>query len=365
MKILFCNIGWMKEYNGQTDIDKLINGGKYVKENNYGAEEFNFQNINGYYYGYVSHMHQMRIERLEGINKSEDVAENVLVVWVAKDNRESNKIIGWYKNATIYRDFQTFSRMDPDLNRDRVFYRMKANVFDSTLLPVSKRTFKIPRASVAKDGIGMGQSNIWYADEEKCKPFVEKVFNYIDNYCGEIQNKISYKLNLSLKSEQELDKYEDYLDKADELMNINRDLEALSYINKLLSIKENDTNGYNYKGIILSKLGFYDQAIKYYKKSLETYKSFSNPVLNIGKALGYKGKEKCNFEKALEYFEKYIELEEDDADGFDCKGFALFYLSRFEEAEACFKKSYELQPDDEWYEFLCEIIINNKIESKI
>lgn len=33
MRILFCNIAWMKYYNGITDDDKPENGGSWVKEN--------------------------------------------------------------------------------------------------------------------------------------------------------------------------------------------------------------------------------------------------------------------------------------------------------------------------------------------
>lgn len=32
MKILFCNIAWMKKYRGVTDHDIPVNGGSYVDE---------------------------------------------------------------------------------------------------------------------------------------------------------------------------------------------------------------------------------------------------------------------------------------------------------------------------------------------
>ena len=42
MKILFCNIAWMKHYRGITEDDEVLSDSKFVKENGYGAEETNF-----------------------------------------------------------------------------------------------------------------------------------------------------------------------------------------------------------------------------------------------------------------------------------------------------------------------------------
>lgn len=101
----------MKYYNGITEDDKPSNGGSWVKENENATECLNFTPCNdGTYCGYVStksnrgNNNQLHIERVEGISKDEDIAENVLVIWVAKKNQASkNTIVGWYKNATVGR----------------------------------------------------------------------------------------------------------------------------------------------------------------------------------------------------------------------------------------------------------------------
>ena len=59
-------------------------------------------------------------------------------------------------------------------------YNLCAQKEDCVLLPEHKRTFKAPRARM--DGFGFGQSNLWYASGEKCRDYVEKVFDYIDSY---------------------------------------------------------------------------------------------------------------------------------------------------------------------------------------
>ncbi|SHI40125.1 hypothetical protein SAMN02745671_00457 [Anaerovibrio lipolyticus DSM 3074] len=42
MKILFCNIAWMKWYKGPRPYDVPVNGGAYIKENKDGADCDNF-----------------------------------------------------------------------------------------------------------------------------------------------------------------------------------------------------------------------------------------------------------------------------------------------------------------------------------
>ncbi|SQC01502.1 hypothetical protein [Clostridium tetanomorphum] len=42
MKILFCNIGWMKRYKGVTGDDNITLSGEYVDKNHKGAEQYNF-----------------------------------------------------------------------------------------------------------------------------------------------------------------------------------------------------------------------------------------------------------------------------------------------------------------------------------
>ena len=54
MPLVLFNIGWMKYYRGQTQSDRIFNGGKYVKDNETGSEIRNFEPVDGWCYGYVS-----------------------------------------------------------------------------------------------------------------------------------------------------------------------------------------------------------------------------------------------------------------------------------------------------------------------
>ena len=197
MRILFCNIAWMKYYNGITHDDKPVNGGSWVKENENAIECLNFTPYNDRIYcGYVStksnrgNRNQLHIEKLEGITKEDNIAEDVLVIWVAKRNiNEKNTIVGWYKNATVCRYYELIDEDWP--------FNIVANVEECVLLPLNKRHKIVPRAG--KDGYsyGMGQANVWFAqsNNDKEKKYVENMINYINSYEEEnlaLQNKRIY-----------------------------------------------------------------------------------------------------------------------------------------------------------------------------
>ncbi|MDC9606062.1 hypothetical protein [Xenorhabdus griffiniae] len=66
MTIIFCNTGWMNQYDG-IDGDSLRDGGSYNEEN-IGLEVCNFTNVNGFVYGYVQSPGNINIERLGLVN---------------------------------------------------------------------------------------------------------------------------------------------------------------------------------------------------------------------------------------------------------------------------------------------------------
>lgn len=174
MRIIFCNITYMKNYCG-ADNDIPVNGGKWIAENKDGGEVDNFLDYDGKCYGYFMHYGDiLHIERIENTSLSDKVAEDVLVVWVAKpDEKNSHSVIvGWYRHADVYRYV-----IDDDC------HNIVAKAENCHLLPVDKRKFIIPRASQNGKGKGMGQSAIWYADSEYAKKeFVPKVVDYISKY---------------------------------------------------------------------------------------------------------------------------------------------------------------------------------------
>lgn len=182
LRVLFCNIAYMQFYDNRI-YDNPVNGGAYVQKHNDAYEKFNFQECeDGYYRGFVETKHnkgyeegnktntfnQIHIERIDPNYKNSDYIDDVLVVFCAKPKNGSTVIVGWYKNAKVYRH-------RPDYN-GRIF-NLEARVQDSTLLAEEDRKFVFPRA---KKGIfGFGQSNVRYPNYEEHGDFIRDVIRYI------------------------------------------------------------------------------------------------------------------------------------------------------------------------------------------
>jgi hypothetical protein len=166
--MIFLRVGWMDRYQGLTG-DRITGGGEFVKEHGYGHEIFNFQPFNNSVYGYVQPVRgginqangsTINTTRL-GAAKGADSLSGVLAIWVATAPEGGSVIVGWYKNATIHRKWQS---SPPGAGRDykgeSLGYYISAAEKDMTLLPKDKRLFQVPRGKGK-----MGQSNVWYADD--------------------------------------------------------------------------------------------------------------------------------------------------------------------------------------------------------
>ena len=185
-RVLFCNIAYLPYYDTKLDTVEPQNGGSYVLNEGDALEKHNFEICaDGQCRGFVETKHrkgykeglllneynQMRIENIDSLAKNRESIGNVLVVFCAKPKDGHSVIVGWYKNATVYRHRPSYNGRA---------YNLCAQKEDCVLLPEHKRTFKAPRAKM--DGFGFGRSNLWYAPGEKGRDYVEKVFDYIDSY---------------------------------------------------------------------------------------------------------------------------------------------------------------------------------------
>lgn len=163
----------MNHYKGN-DGDHIKRGGKY---NSYaiGHEVCNFSSSNGTLYGYVQSAGKINIARL-GASKTDESISGVTVIWTAVPKSGGTVVIGWYKDATIYRSAQPIKKPSKLQKENNVSnYRIKAPADSAVLLPPEKRTLIIPRA--VKGGIG--KSNVWFADEEESKEIVGRAIDFI------------------------------------------------------------------------------------------------------------------------------------------------------------------------------------------
>ena len=164
MTYLFCNVKWLEDYKGRNINDKI---------EGLVGEVCNFAPYEDQIYGYVRRPHTIDINKL-GAQKDDSSIENVNVIWTAKDPDPGGKtvIVGWYKNATVYREFQKFDKVPPCQKTNGVpGYRIVAKESNCTLLPTGQRTFRIPRGGKGE----MGRANIWYADQPEGKKTLQDI----------------------------------------------------------------------------------------------------------------------------------------------------------------------------------------------
>lgn len=168
----------MDKYQGPEE-HKPSGGGSFVDKEGYGHEIFNFKSHDGKTYGYVKPVGEtINIDRIAQFPVENDFIDNVTVVWTASKPKVNGIfIVGWYKNARVYRNYK--KRPDEPINpsnkEDKFLYIVEANSEDCFLLPNDERVFPIKRGKG-----GMGYSLVWYANTDENKDFRTMVLKYIN-----------------------------------------------------------------------------------------------------------------------------------------------------------------------------------------
>ena len=97
-------------------------------------------------------------------------------------------------------------------------------------------------------------------------------------------------------------------------------------------------------GIAYSDLGNKEKAIECYEKAIEIKPDYALVFNNMGSTYDAKG----NKEKAIECYEKAIEIKPDDALAFNNMGSAYDDLGNKDKAIECYEKAIEIKPDYEY-----------------
>ncbi len=188
-KVLFARVGWMRWYRGvQADDAKPVGGGSYTAHD-LGHEAFNFLPIDGRYLGYFQPQLQppdrrkanpstIKLQKIEPTHSGNKL-EHVLVVFVATNPEEGGQVIvGWYRDATVYR----FEQGSDLKQRNGFGYFVEAKIEDALLVPWERREFAIPRGKG-----GFGQANVCYpydevGDLKKNSEWIHKAVEYAHAY---------------------------------------------------------------------------------------------------------------------------------------------------------------------------------------
>jgi hypothetical protein len=185
VRMVFLRVGWMNRYQGIIGGDTITSGGAYVTEHGYGHEIFNFKPFQQAVYGYVQppgrtdrwQSSRINLARF-GASSHDESVSGVLAVWVATTPTGGAFVVGWYRNATLYRDWQP-----PPADSNRRYadadlgYYVTASSEDAVLLPPDERVFSIPQKGTGS----FGQANIWYADDRVVHgPLRRAILDYVE-----------------------------------------------------------------------------------------------------------------------------------------------------------------------------------------
>jgi hypothetical protein len=188
MAILVCHIGWMAAYEGKINQpDDIVGGGAWVHKHKDGGETCNFRKCDdGLVYGHVETIKGKRdrpisIEKL-GVSREAAFADHVDVVWTATHPQKKGRwVVGWYRNARVYRDRVAF-RKPPSaqhrLETHQTNYRIQAKAGDVFVIPPKQRAIQLGR------GKGwIGQANWWFPERSGApgvRPFLRKARALLD-----------------------------------------------------------------------------------------------------------------------------------------------------------------------------------------
>jgi hypothetical protein len=157
-RIVFINIGWMAEYQGPRKNDRAKGGHGYLKEHD-GHESYNFKPHRGKFLGYVPGTFDINITKFVG--SKADFVTGMSVVWCAMHPElKRHVIVGWYGNATIFRELQKGGPWKIDGRT--VEHQIVADAKDVYIVPRELRTFPGPNGP----RIGFGRSVIYYGNKE-------------------------------------------------------------------------------------------------------------------------------------------------------------------------------------------------------
>ncbi|MGL6173469.1 MAG: tetratricopeptide repeat protein [Cellulosilyticaceae bacterium] len=281
MKIVFVTTDWMKYYVGEGDEEKVTPLCGY-----------NFQNVNGHYYGYGQGLDEIAIENIEGVTIEDEKVEGVTVVWLAPNKEGETCIIGWYKDATVYR--HAVKEYVLDSERVERAYSIVGKAEKALLLPMEERRFVV---SEVVPPITM--------DMDRTR--ASELAAYIHNYAGDQMNVVLLQNHLEGMLSINMD-YERYFHKADEFLAKDAYAKAIRCFNKAIHEEPEETIGYECKASVLLSLKMYDPAEVLYQKVLNLDEDADLAHYCLGFIYGAKKE----YEQSLAHYTMYLEKRPED-----------------------------------------------------
>jgi serine/threonine protein kinase len=165
-----------------------------------------------------------------------------------------------------------------------------------------------------------------------CKELRRDLESLLKKYTGEI---------VKLPELKELEAWE-LSNKGVSLSNLGKYQEAIACYDKAIEINPGFADAWHNKTNSLEKLGKDQEVIACYDKALEINPGFVEAWVNKGFFLSKLGK----YQEAIACYDRALELNPKDTKAWLSKGVSLLALSKYQEAIACFDKALEINPGD-------------------
>jgi nitrogen fixation protein len=181
-RVLFVRVGWMRSYAGPIPGDERPVGGGSHNKTGLGHEVYNFKVARSRLYGYFqpsAFSNTVALERIDVAAVGASSLKGVLVIFVARRAKGGQFIVGWYKDALVFREHVRHSPGKP-----RKFgHYCSAEQRNCVLLADADRKHEI----FSEKG-GMGQANVCYPlkpdGSRKTGSWIQQALDYISAYKG-------------------------------------------------------------------------------------------------------------------------------------------------------------------------------------
>ncbi len=181
MPLLLFHIAWMASYIGEAEVHPA--GFDFVGEEGYGYELLNFKPVGEFCYGYVrANANAININRL-GATADCSFVDNVTVVWTAPSPNRKRLVVGWYRDARVYRQLQHDNIPGRRVNNTIIGFYTRSLAANAVLVPSDQRDFEVPYGETGLPG----QSSVFYPEESTSPEMIEwreRVETYISGWTG-------------------------------------------------------------------------------------------------------------------------------------------------------------------------------------
>ena len=182
--------------------------------------------------------------------------------------------------------------------------------------------------------------------------------SYKNEYCTKCGTKLISKEEYDKTS----NKIESLLKQARHFLDNNELNDAIKCFDEILNISQNDAQivlALTEKAKIYRGLGKYEKAIECYDKQIEIDSSDNFAFLFKGNMLSILGK----YEEAIECYDKSILIDSEYHSPYMSKGFSLLELNKFDDAVKCFDKALRIENTPfNWHYIVGELIKFSQLE---